>query len=306
MRLKKALTVGTKKKGPFRYCGRDFSLKEMGLIQRTVNTGLNRAAISREVCRQLNWLKVDGNLKEMSCKVALLRMEKDDWFVLPPPTRGNGNRTKYQHSNLLGDDHQPLTMPVGDIKSLKLEIVQSQTQSKMWNEMIHRWHYLGFKKLVGAQMRYLIDSEQGVLGGLSFSASAWNVQPREDFIGWDHHARRQNLHLILNNSRFLILPWVRSKNLASKILSLVPKRIARDWEERYKYRPVLLETFVDKKRFSGTCYKAANWTYLGETKGRGKLGDHSKLYSNVKFIMVYPLGNDFRSILQSNSVLASR
>ncbi len=306
MKFKKALALQMKEKGHIRYCGRDFSVKEMQMIYQIANTtGLNRSAISRKICEQLNWLKSDGNLKDMSCRVALLRMEKDGWFVLPVPTRGNGNRTKYKHSNLLGDNHQPIKMPVGSIGSLKLEVVQSQTQSEIWNEMIHRWHYLGYKKLVGAQLRYLVDSDQGILGGLSFSASAWNVQPREDFIGWNHHLRKQNLHFIVNNSRFLILPWIKSKNLASKILSLVTKRIVNDWDERYNYRPVLLETFVEKKRFSGTCYKAANWIYLGETKGRGKLGDHSLLYSNIKNVMVYPLCHDFRSVLQSTSVSGS-
>lgn len=282
------------------YCGRDFTFEELKYIRNLINTKeLNRTAISRKVCKDLKWFKADGKLKEMSCRVALLRMEKDGCFILPPPETRNGNSTKYRHSNLLGDHQVPLTISIGDIKSLRLEIVQNQRQSKIWNEMIHRWHYLGFKKLVGAQMRYLINSDQGWLGALSFSASAWNVQPREDFIRWDHQARKQNLHLILNNSRFLILPWIKSKNLASKTLSLVAKTIATDWEQIYNYRPVLLETFVEKNRFEGTCYKAANWQYLGETKGRGKLGDHSKLYSNIKYIMVYPLSEDFRSILQT-------
>jgi hypothetical protein len=199
-------------KGHLRYCGRDFSLKEMALIQDLLHASqLNRTNLSKEVCRRLKWFKADGNLKDMSCRVAMLRMEKDGWFVLPPPTRGNGNRTRYQPSNLLGDSHSLLQVPVKDIQGLKLNIVESQLHSSMWNEMIHRWHYLGFKKLVGAQIRYLIESRQGILGGLSFSASAWNVQAREEFIGWDHPARKRNLHLILNNSRFLILPWIRSK-----------------------------------------------------------------------------------------------
>ncbi len=282
-----------------RYCGRDFSAHEMALIRKIVDTkGLNRASISRKVCRELNWLKADGKLKEMSCRVAMLRMEKDDWFTLPPPTKGNGNRTKYRDSNLMGNSHAPVLIPAGEIGSLRLETVQTKEQSEIWNEMIHRWHYLGFKKLVGAQIRYLINSDQGLLGALSFSASAWNVQPREDFIGWDSKARKKNLHLIVNNSRFLILPWVKSKNLASRILSLAAKQMPDDWENRYYYRPVLMETFVEKKRFTGACYKAANWQSLGETKGRGKLGDHSMLHSNIKYIMVYPLYKKFRQILQ--------
>ena len=287
---------------PVLYCGKVFSACEMALIQEVVNrSGLNRASISRKVCRELNWLKADGKLKDMSCRVAMLRMEKDGWFTLPPPMKGNGNKTKHQHSNAMGDIHVPIHIPAGKIGSLKLEIVRTKEQSGLWNEMIHRWHYLNFKMLVGAQLRYLIHSDQGLLGALSFSASAWNVQPREDFIGWDTHSRKNNLHLIVNNSRFLILPWVKSKNLASKILSLAAKQLPDDWKKCYHFKPVLMETFVEKKRFTGTCYKAANWISLGETKGRGKLGDKSMLYSNIKYIMVYPLNKNFRQILQLNN-----
>ena len=281
-----------------KYCGRHFSSQEMRQIKEIVyRKGLNRAKISRIVCKKLKWLKADGKLKEMSCRVALLRMEKDGWFTLPPPQKGNGNQTKYRHSNRMGNSHVPIVKSAGNIGSLRIEAVQTKEESELWNEMIHRWHYLGFKKLVGAQIRYLIKSDHGLLGALSFSASAWNVQPREDFIGWNSEVRKENLHLIVNNSRFLILPWIKSKNLASKILAITTRQMPDNWEDRYHYRPVLIETFVEKKRFAGTCYKASNWLYLGETKGRGKLGDCSKLHSNIKYIYVCPLSKNFRNIL---------
>ncbi len=292
--------------GTVRYCGRDFTMEEMEVICKIVKTkGLSRTTISERICEQLQWLKADGELKDMSCRVALLRMEKDKWFKLTPALRRNGNGKRYKHCNKLKEGEPSINLPAGKIQGLGLDIVRTPKQSQIWNEMIHRWHYLGYKKLVGSQLRYLINSSYDTLGALGFSASAWNVQAREEFVGWSRQVREQKLHLIVNNSRFLILPWIKSKNLASKILALVAKKLPDDWEQRYKYRPVMLETFVEKKRFGGTCYKAANWIYIGETKGRGKLGDHSKLYNNIKLIMVYPLCRKFRSILQYSPILST-
>jgi hypothetical protein len=294
---------GAERINTVRYCGRDFTMEEMEVVCEIVRTkDLGRTAISEKICDHFQWLKADGKLKDMSCRVALLRMEKDNWFKLPPPLRRNGNGKEYNHCNRLTEKESSINLSVGKIQGLSLDIVKTIEQSQIWNEMIHRWHYLGYKKLVGSQLRYLINSSYGILGALGFSASAWNVQAREEFIGWSLQVREQKLHLIVNNSRFLILPWIKSKNLASKILSLVAKKLPDDWEQRYKYRPVMLETFVEKKRFSGTCYKAANWIYVGETKGRGKLGGHSKLYENVKLVMVYPLCSEFRSVLQHSPI----
>jgi Druantia protein DruA len=134
---------------------------------------------------------------------------------------------------------------------------------------------------------------------LSFSASAWQVDPRDRFIGWSHEQRKRGLHLIVNNSRFLILPWVRSKGLASKILAMAAKQVLRDWDISFGYRPVLMETFVEKNRFKGTCYKAANWIRVGPTKGRGKLGPSGKISVPIKDIWLYPLSRNFRALLRA-------
>lgn len=142
-----------------------------------------------------------------------------------------------------------------------------------------------------------MKSDGQVLALLGFGAAAWKTEPRDNHIGWDAETRKKNLHLIVNNSRFLVLPWVRSKNLASKILSLVSKRICSDWQMRYNYQPVVLETFVERDRFQGTCYKAANWTYVGDTKGRGKLDVRNECKLPVKSVWLYPLRRDFRRML---------
>lgn len=138
---------------------------------------------------------------------------------------------------------------------------------------------------------------QKILALLGFGASAWQSAPRDQFIGWTHAQRQRNLHLIVNNARFLILPWVTSKNLASKILALAARRLPEDWQRRYGYRPVLMETFVEKNRFSGTCYQAANWTCVDQTQGRGKLGPSGKQRVPVKDLWLYPLDRHFRSSL---------
>ena len=139
-------------------------------------------------------------------------------------------------------------------------------------------------------------SKDQILALLGFSAAAWKIAPRDKFIGWDTHRRKENLHYIVNNSRFLILPWVRMKNLASRILGGLAKRLPQDWSTRYNYRPVLFETFVEAGRFQGTSYKAANWIWVGQTQGRGKLGGHSTKIPK-KDIWLYPVASDYRQVL---------
>ncbi len=170
----------------------------------------------------------------------------------------------------------------------------------MWlNEYIHRYHYLGHKTLPGAQLRYFVTIDQQIVAALGFGASAWQTAPRDQFIGWNDEQRQNNLALVVNNARFLIMPWVQCKNLASKILSMMAHRLCDDWDAQYNIRPVLLETFVDTERFTGTCYKAANWTHVGQTKGRGKLGPSGKQSVPIKDIWLYPLCRQFKHRLTS-------
>ena len=164
---------------------------------------------------------------------------------------------------------------------------------------MERYHYLGYTLLPGAQIRYLITAGKQIVALTGFSAAAWQTAPRDEFIGWNHEQRKKNLSLITNNARFLILPWVRSKNLASRILSLTARGLPDEWQEKYNIRPVLLESFVQKDQFSGTCYKAANWINVGQTKGRGKLGPAGKISVPIKDIWLYPLAKKFRLLLKN-------
>jgi len=183
------------------------------------------------------------------------------------------------------------------LPDLHLEVVTDREKSALFREYVHRYHYLGYTPLPGAQLRYFALSNGHTLALFGFGAAAWKILPRDNFIGWNHRQRQKRLHLIVNNARFLILPWVKSKNLASKLLAMAAKRIPQDWCNTYSYKPVLLETFVESQHFQGTCYKAANWIYVGQTKGRGKLDIHNSASLPKKDIFLFPLTPTFKEIL---------
>ncbi len=277
-----------------RYCGRDFEPSEIELIRTLLKApGISRFRLSREVCERLNWRRADGRLKDMSCRVALLRMQADALLTLPPPR--NAKPVAYRsYPHIEQAVLEPSSLPVIELATLKLDLVLSKADSLLWNAYIERHHYLGHQPLPGAQLRYFVRAEGHIIAALGFGASAWKVKPRDQAIGWTAEQRRRTLHLVVNNARFLILPWIHCKNLASRILALTAKRLAEDWQARYAYRPVLLETFVEKPRFAGTCYKAANWQYLGDTQGRGKLDTLHRHAQPIKSIWIYPLTRDFR------------
>jgi hypothetical protein len=281
---------------PARYCGRLFTAEEIELINRLI-AGVskpNRAQLSRLVCDELRWFRPDGRRKDMACRVAMLRMHRDGLIALPAPLKGNSNGRISPRSTAACAPQDILALPAGDFGELQFLIVKTRQNSAVWNELIHRYHYLGYTPLPGAQLRYLVFGGGHLLAALGFGASAWAVAPRDKFIGWTAGQRKLNLHLVINNARFLVLPWIKSPNLASRILGTAARRIAGDWQERYKYSPALLETFVEKERFRGTCYRAANWTLVGATLGRGKLDRYNKWALPVKDIFLYPLIKDFR------------
>lgn len=279
-----------------RYCGRDFSPLELARIRQLIakHPSSTRAELARLTCQALAWRKPDGGLKAMSCRVAMLRMQADGLLELPPPRHP---RPLIRIGNTARTAPGPLIdQPVHALPELHLQPVE-QTTSGLWNEFIHRYHYLGYTPLPGAQQRYFAYSGSTPLALLGFGAAAWQCAPRDRFIGWTPEQRQRHLPLIVNNARFLIFPWVQSPNLASKLLAMAARRLPSDWQQRYGYRPVLLESFVETERFTGTCYKAANWRYLGQTQGRGKLGPRGRQSVPIKDLWVYPLEARFRDHL---------
>ena len=281
-----------------RYCGRDFTAEELELIRKLIalKPPKNRAQLSRLVCERLDWYKPSGGLKEMSCRVAMLRMHEHDLITLPPAQGRNANGRPYTRRTQATDPGIPLAQPVGQLRDLRLEGI-AKGESHLWNEYIQRYHYLGYQPLAGAQMRYIARAQDQVLALLGFGAAAWKVAPRDRWIGWSPTQRQQRLHLAVQNARFLILPWITCPNLASKLLAMAARRLPEDWAVRYGYRPVLLETFVENPRFQGTCYRAANWSHVGQTQGRGKLDSQHKAKLAIKDIWLYPLTRDFRTHL---------
>ena len=279
-----------------RYSGRDFSAEDIDEIRdliRNTDPPLNRQQLSYRVCERFDWRKADGSLKDMSCRVALLRMHREGLIELPAPRRQVKPCRSFARRTEQAEPQSLLEAGVRELKDLRLELV-GRRDSALWNEYIDRYHYLGYKPLPGAQLRYFAYAMDRPLALLGFGAAAWKTGPRDEWIGWSRAERHRNLSGVVNNARFLILPWVRIKSLGSKLLSMAARRLPEDWSHRYAYRPVLLETFVEAERFRGTCYRAANWHCVGHTQGRGKLGDHRLGQVPVKAVWVYPLSKHFR------------
>ncbi len=284
---------------PEKLCGRPLSAADMETIRREIRLADPpiRAEIARRVCRALAWTNALGQPKLMSCRVGLLRLHRSGLIELPAPTGRNGNGRPLKHAPAQWPEEVPLHGRAGELSGLRLEPVADKAASRLWNGLIDRYHYLGYTPLPGAQLRYLIESDQGLLGALGFGAAAWKVAARDRWIGWEASVREARLGRVLNNARFLLLPWVQVRNLASKVLALSARQVADDFTSRYGERPVLLETYVEIPRFRATCYRAANWRYLGETAGRGKGDRTHRAVLPRKAVYVYPLRADFRRML---------
>src|SRR3990172_7566477 len=279
------------------FSGRIFSVRELELIQEISAdfASLGRTEISRTVCELLEWKRPNGGLKSHECRLLLERLQALGLVKLPAvrPLGRRGPRVVQVTSQ--SEPEPELIGSAGQFEPLWLEGVESgpEGESRLWTELIERYHYLGHRVPVGANLRYLVRSAQcptRVLACMSWSSPAWKMAVRDRWIGWSDKQRRRNLQLIVNQARFLILPWVHIQGLASKILSRCARQLPGDWGKRYGYRPLLFETLVDTARFRGTCYRAANWIFLGRTQGRGRMDrNHTSHGRACKDVYVYPL-----------------
>lgn len=284
---------------PIKVSGRLFGTEQLYVIRAVISespTSL-RTEIARRVCAALDWRDARGELKAMSCRVALLRLHREGFIELPAPRNGNGNGKPLSTRCAELPEPLPMSCPVNQLDGLSLQLVHTKADSTLWNTLIDQHHYLGYQPLPGAQLRYLIRWQGGLLGAIGWGAAAWKVAPRDRWLGWNAEVREAGLHRVLNNARYLILPWIRCRNLASKVLALSERCVVDDFEARYAVRPVLLETFVEKERFRGTCYRAANWQHLGHTQGRGKCDRDRQASLPIKDLYVRPLVRDFRLCL---------
>jgi hypothetical protein len=286
-----------------RFCGRLFSGQELQLIEEIAHdyAGLAVTEMARTLCELLDWKRVNGRLKDQECRQLLEQLRAQGWLRLPS-VRNSGPRGPRQ---IQLSEASALQASVGgsagELEPLEFEVVEKGKASQLWTELIERHHYLRYRVPVGATVRYLVRSSPkgaGVLACLLWSSPAWKMAARDEWIGWNAEQRARNLQLIVNNSRFLVLPWVHIKGLASKILAQSARQLPIDWEHRYGYRPLLLETLVDSQKFRGTCYRAANWIRVGQTSGRGRMDrEHKADGQAVKDIYLYPLTSKTRQHL---------
>ena len=285
------------------FCGRPISAQEFSLIQGIVQdfSGLGRTEIASTVCELLQWVRPTGKPKTVECRAFLETLEADGLLRLPPRRAQRRGERKPAPATVLGAFGAPLEGSLKQFQPLRLEPVSSAADQALWREWMQRYHYLGYRIPFGAHLRYFVQimAPQPVrVGALQFSSPAWRMAAREQWIGWSDAARRRNLQLVVGNSRFLILPWVRIRNLASSALALAARRLPDDWQARYGVRPLLLETLVDPARFAGTCYRAAGWTCVGRTTGRGRQDrDHRRHDASPKTIFLSPLSADAQSRL---------
>jgi len=278
--------------------GRDITVEDVEDIKNIIKIHYHkgRKHISRELSRHWRWYQPNGNLKDMACREILLKLSRQGLVNLPPrmaAPRGNKNFTQ------LALDMEPASIS-GKLSSFDITLALSKTESQqaVWRSLVRGYHYQGYKRMVGRSLKYTAYIEDTPIACLGWGSAAWSISPRDSYIGWEKATKDKNLSHIANNIRFLILPGINIKYLASHLLAKNIKRIACDWFDKYGVPLYLLETFVEK-RFSGTSYRAANWTYLGPTRGYSKKGAGHLKHENIKDIYVYPLAEDFRQRLSS-------
>jgi hypothetical protein len=279
------------------FCGRTFGHQDLELMRRIAAefSALGVTEIARTVCELLEWKRPSGGLKNHECRLLLEQLQAQGFLKLPDLRKLGGKGPRRPDVSVACVEPAPVECAAGECEPLQLVLVEGKAESRRWRALLERYHYLGCRVPFGAHLRYWVRHGDRELACLLWISPAWKMQARDEWIGWSDQQRRQNLQLIVNNGRFLVLPWVRVKGLASRILALSARRVPQDWQARYGYRPLLLETLVDTARFRGTCYRAANWIHVGQTTGRGRMDREHKADGHaVKDIYVYPLARDAR------------
>jgi hypothetical protein len=286
-----------------KFCGQTVNKEQIAEIAEIIETfpKLSRTELANTVCEIFSWKRPTGKVKSVECRQFLERLDEKGVITLPASRKQYASRGSAKVQRTGKADIQPtISAKLKELSPILLIRVKTQAQRQLWYDYVDRYHYLGHQLPFGAQLRYFIKAgaTDELLGCFQFSSPAWKMALRDRWINWNDEQRKVNLQKIVNNSRFLIFPWVEVKNLASSALALAVKRVPDDWLGCYGYRPVLMETLVDRKRFKGTCYKAANWKYMGKTTGRGRADRDNKLQgAAVKDIYVYPLSSRFRQEL---------
>jgi hypothetical protein len=278
--------------------GRRLGPEDIGLVRHWLATepGWNRTRLSRELCRRWNWCNEAGQLKDMACRTLLLKLERRGQIRLPARQRPSPNALRNRQRIEVAHDQSSITGELSSLRPLCIEALgERHPDLALFRFLLQRYHYLGLRNGVGENLKYLARDRQGrPLACLLFGSAAWKAKARDAFIGWDAACRQRHLARLTNNTRFLLLPWVRVPHLASHLLSQVARRLNADWRAKYGHPIELLETFVDREGFRGTCYRAAGWRHVGATTGRSRNDVDNTLRVPVKDIYLLALTADFR------------
>ena len=281
-----------------KYRGRIVSQEDIKTIKTVIKNhpDKNRRFISQEVCRVFDWRQPNGQLKDMICRSLLIKLDSLGLIKLPAPRKKHVNLPQKRNKKYdISIDQTPIKTKLKSIQPIILKQVRRTNEEKLCNHLIEKYHYLGYTRPVGEHLKYIAYTNNEIpIAVLIWSSAPWYIGVRDRFIGWSSEKRIKNLYLISNNTRFLILPWVKIPHLASHLLALSRKRVPTDFQKIYNHPVYLIETFVDTEKFLGTCYIADNWIYLGTTTGRGKLSKSKKPVLSKKKVFVYPLDKDFK------------
>jgi hypothetical protein len=284
-----------------RYRGRDVSPEEVAFIRELIaqNPGLSRRRLSAQLCRAWNWVQPNGTLRDMVCRGLLLALHRAGLIVLPAPRMKPPNNVVAHRrtARVSPVDQRPLESTLAALGPVELRQVRRTESEALFSQLLAQHHYLGYCRPVGEQLKYLALAQGRPIACLAWSSAPHHLGPRDRFIGWSPEQRFRHLHLIAYNTRFLIVPWAKVPRLASHLLSRVARVISADWQRLYHHPIHLLETFIDPERFGGTCYRAANWLYLGRSTGRGHRTPDWRPNRSLKELWVYPLSPHFRQHL---------
>jgi len=278
--------------------GRELRAEDIGLIRELLaeHRDWGRTRLSEELCRRWDWRNAQGRIKDMAARTLLLKLERGGLIQLPKRQRPSSNGLRNRHAPLVAHATEPIGGALRNLRPLTVSVVEAGCEDlQLFNCLLRRYHYLGHRNTVGENIRYLARDRIGrPVGCALFGSAAWKCAARDAWIGWDRGTRETNLGLLTNNTRFLVLPWVVVPHLASHLLACLARRIRGDWEAKYGHPVHALETFVDRSRFRGTCYRAANWVRLGATQGRTRNDRERCIRASVKDVYLYPLIKNFR------------
>jgi hypothetical protein len=284
----------------WRYRQRVISEGDVAFIRQLIaaHPEASRRVLSTLLCKAWNWRQANGTLRTIVCRGLMLRLHREGVIQLPPVRRLMTNPLVERRKPVVVEaDTEPLCSRLAELRPLELRSVRRAPEEALFNSLLEQYHYLGYKQQVGEQLKFLVYAGARPVACFAWSSSAHYLGCRDRFLGWSDQARRQNIHLLAYNSRFLLLPWVRIKNLASHLLAQMTRRLSGEWERVYAHPIYFVETFIDPERYRGTCYRAANWVVMGCTTGRGKNAWSKKPTRSIKQVLGYPLRPDFRQRL---------